>query len=1164
MRKLTKLQLTFVTVMALFCVSYAYAFDPSIYANYSKLATGNWVKISIPESGVYEITYDELLEMGFSNPARVHIYGVGGNGINEKLNGYPSDDLKPVPILRTNNKICFYGNGPVSFSMTDYSTLPHYTRAFNPYSQVGCYFLTQDASSDVTPTRKNVAELSEFVNMPTSMNFFYHERELLSMAGSGKDVLGEGFSRQSLKIDYYMPQLADSAVVVHSTIAANAAQTSYALAVLHSGGVTDTLQYDESTATIHMPLEYVFYNEVSPCESLKLSAPAERGQYEPLIRYTDASHPASLARLDYFILTYKQNNILANRTDNQMVMGFAATNGKERFELPGASSSTVVWFINNTKSPMVMTTYPYDDESGSGLAFFSGRASNSTYVAFDPSKTLKKISVFEPVENQNLHGMQVPDFLIITTDAYLEQANRLADLHRAVDGIDVAVVTQDQVFNEFSSGTRDAMAYRLLCKMLYDRDSNKFKNLLLFGTGSYDNRELFGSHPDALLTYQSDNSNELAGSYTSDDFFGFLEDNSGTNLAKDKLSIGVGRITCTDADEARSDVDKIVEYYANPDYGVWRNHTIVSSDSPDGGEFLYQGQGYQNQIDNKLNTGMHVNTVHNSMYPRSTTQGDVDVDRKTATEAKRQLNYLLRDGAYFATYVGHAGSVSLTKYNNMWTTADVSSTSYPHYPIMSLACCDVAHFDNEMRGIAETMFHKRDGGAIALLASTRMVEGSANDWLNQYFINSLFSYDSKGVMPTLGEAYRQSKLGFTAANSNKLSFILLGDPAIKVNYPISRFNITSVNGTDMTDTSAVAGIRPLCKFEIKAQVVDADGNIDTGFNGDATVILYDREYLFTTLSGFVGLQTVDREIYMDRQKLAEVSGRVVNGMFTGTMIAPRIQLGRKTETLMMLLRVYAHKDNSDYMVNGFTKQIEMLPYDESQIVNDNEAPVIEAMYLNDATSFTDGAVVSPDAMLYINVRDNECIDIQPNSASTSMKLQLDGGKISYSDVTSNVTVSDGCKAVAIQLPLSNLTEGLHTLTFLVYDMMGNSATRTISFMVGQYAVANICCDKSPAFVNGAVSFDVDSEIPMAPEMMVRVTDATGKLVWKSDAASLPVTWDMKDMNGNKVPAGLYRYFGTYNDGKNYGGTPICKLIVLDPLKTAAKKLKTKNQELDIE
>ena len=1158
MRKLTKIQLTCVAMMATLCVGYAYAFNPSIYATNSKLSAGNWVKISIPESGIYEITYDELMEMGFSNPARVHIYGVGGNGINEKLNGNASDDLKPVPILRTNDKICFYGNGPVSFTLSNYTTLPHYTRALNPYSQVGCYLLTQDASADVTPTKKNVSPVSNYVSTPTSMNYFYHERELLSMASSGKDLLGEGFARQSLKIDYYLPHLADSSVVVHSSIAASAAQTSYAIAVLHSGGISDTLQYSEATSTIHMPLEYVFYNEVSPYESLKLSAPAERGQYEPLLKYTDATHPASLARLDYFILTYKQNNVLANMADNQMLMGFAATNGKERFELPGASSSTVVWNITSTKLPMKITTYPYDDESGSGLAFYSNAASNSTYVAFDPSKTLKKISGFEPVANQNLHAMQVPDFLIITTDAFLEQANRLADLHRAVDGIDVAVVTQNQVFNEFSSGTRDAMAYRLLCKMLYDRDSDKFKNLLLFGTGSYDNRELFGSHPDMLLTYQSDNSNELGVSYTSDDFFGFLEDNSGTNLSKDKLSIGVGRITCVDAEEARSDVDKIVEYYATPDYGVWRNHTIVSSDSPDQGEYLYQGQGYQNQIDNNLNTGMHVNTVHNSMYPRSTTEENVDVVRKTATEAKRQFSYLLRDGAYYATYVGHAGSVSLTKYNNMWTTADVSRTSYSHYPIMSLACCDVAHYDNEMRGIAETMFHKRDGGAIALLASSRMVQGSANDRLNQYFINALFSYDRNRVMPTLGEAYKQSKLGFVESNSNKLSFFLLGDPAMKVNYPISRFNITSVNGTDMTDTASVAGIRPLSKFEIKAQVVDADGNIDTGFNGDATVILYDREYLFTTLTGFLGVQTVEREIYMDRQKLAEISGRVVNGMFTGTMIAPRIQLGRKTETLMMLLRVYAHKDNTDYMVNGFTKQVEMLPYDETQILADNEPPVIEAMYLNDAASFTDGAVVSPDAMLYINVRDNECIDIQPNSASTSMKLQLDGGKQSFSDVTSNLTVSDGGKSVAIQLPLANLTEGEHTLTYLVYDMLGNSASRTISFMVGQYAVANISCDKSPAYVNGTVSFDVETEMTMIPDMMVRVTDATGKLVWKSDLGSLPVTWDMKDMNGKKVPAGLYRYFGTYYDGRNYGGTPINILIVLDPVKTAAKNKEIKN------
>ena len=107
------------------------------------------------------------------------------------------------------------------------------------------------------------------------------------------------------------------------------------------------------------------------------------------------------------------------------------------------------------------------------------------------------------------------------------------------------------------------------------------------------------------------------------------------------------------------------------------------------------------------------------------------------------------------------------------------------------------------------------------------------------------------------------------------------------------------------------------------------------------------------------------------------------------------------------------------------------------------------------------------------------------------------------------------------------------------------------FMVGQNGVVDLVADKMPAFLDGTVSFDVETELTRVPDMVVRVTDATGKLMWMTTANSFPVTWDMKDMNGNKVPAGLYRYFGTYNDGVNYGGTSINKLIVLDPLTTAS-------------
>jgi hypothetical protein len=265
------------------------------------------------------------------------------------------------------------------------------------------------------------------------------------------------------------------------------------------------------------------------------------------------------------------------------------------------------------------------------------------------------------------------------------------------------------------------------------------------------------------------------------------------------------------------------------------------------------------------------------------------------------------------------------------------------------------------------------------------------------------------------------------------------------------------------------------------------------------------------------------------------------------MIAPRSPLARNEG---VMLRVYAHKDDTDVMVNGFTKQVKMLPLDENNVINDGESPVITSMYVNDEATFADGALIAPSAMLYISATDNEAISMQPNSVSNTMILQLDGGKQSYGEVTYYATVGEDGKTVNIEFPLSNLTEGLHTLTYTVYDMLGNSASRTISFLVGQASAVELVADKLPAFLDGDVNFNLDSELTTSPEMVVRVTDAVGKLVWMTKTSSFPVQWDMRDMDGNKVPAGLYRYFGTYNDGVNYGGTSINKLIILEPVKTA--------------
>ena len=1150
MRQLTKLQLVCLAILAIFCVSTASAFHPSKYATTSKLANGKWVKITIPENGVYELTYNELREMGFANPDQVKVFGSGGGRISEILNGNAPDDLVRVPMLRINNKICFYGVAAVTFSITDYSGSPNFIRALNPYSQVGCYFLSEDNYPDINPIKKATVTVNNYVNTPSSLGFFYHENERASVSYSGKDMLGEDFTNDRVFIDYNLPDLSDSLIVVRTVIAANVDQITYASAALHSGGVTDTVPYAVSSSRIYSPSgDYVYYNYASPFARLKLSKPAEQGQYEPFLKFSASNPNVSMSKLDYFILTYKHTNLLRADNGNQVLMGYGQTNGSERFQLPNAPAGTVVWGVNTPAQPVEVTTSTYNDLSGSGLCFFSTSANTSLYVAFNPNSTLKKISAYEYVNNQNLHGLATPDLVIITDKTLHEQAQRLADMHAAIDGIDVLVVDQDQVFNEFTSGTRDGMAYRLFCKMLYDRNNAKLKNLLLFGAGSFDNRGILGEHPQDLLTYQSDNSNYADFSFTSDDFFGFLGDNSGANIPADRLTIGVGRITSANPEEAKSDVDKIVRYYANPDYGVWRNNTMVMSDSPDKGLHMFQGEGYKNMIDNELLTGMHVSTVHNSMYPRSNTQPTVVPRRRDAVEANHKLSNLFKEGLYFATYVGHAGPVMFTKYSNTWKTSDVVTTKYDHFPIMTTACCDVAHFDNDTRGIAELMFHQPEGGAIALMTSSRMVYATHNDQLNKYFINAMFSHASTGKFLTLGEVYKQAKLGFEQSNANKLSFFLLGDPAMKINYPISRFNITSVNGTNMTDSTAIAQVSPLMKFNFTAQVVDADGNLDTSFNGNATATLYDKDDLFTDLTFAVDGVQVTRNIYKDRNKLTEVAGRVVNGVFNGTMIVPEAVLAKNAN---VLLRVYAHKENTDYMVNGFTKQIKMLPYSQTLAVNDNVAPAITSMFINDQNQFTDGATVGSSSMLYITATDNEGISVQPSTFDRTMSLVLDEGKNTYRDITCYAVVDDMGKLLNIEFPLDNIAEGIHTLTFTVYDIVGNKATRTITFMVGMNGQFELVADKMPAYLNGEVNFDLTSELTTSPEVIFRVTDATGNLVWMTKTSNFPLTWDMKDMNGNKVPAGLYRYFGTYDDGSNHGGTAIKKLIVLDPVKTAAQ------------
>ncbi|MBR5085667.1 MAG: type IX secretion system sortase PorU [Muribaculaceae bacterium] len=1110
----------------------AQAYSAANYANTSKLATGKWVKIAIPENGIYQLTFEELAQMGFSNPQGVRIYGAGGYAINEKLDGSQIDDLQPVPFKIFDNKICFYGCGVVNYTLSTPTGIPHYTRETNCYATKGYYFLTQDDGTDaLEPEIVQSSTPSSAVIRATSLDYWHHEQDLISPGESGKEMLGEAMTGAQVTIPYNIPELcSDSATVVNCCAGAKVTAASYVKAELNGLDMDYTL----SSSKIYAPANsFVYYNYASPYNKIKPDdGVPQSGNVN--VKITSSTGTVSSAWLNYIIITYYHLNDLTNAADNQLRVGLNKVTKNDRITFNNATQELQLWNINNPNAPKMCALTSANDVMG----FSPNENTNwQQYIAFDPTKDLKSIDGYEEIENQNIHGLPTPDMVIITNEKLLPQAERIAQMHRDNDNMIVHVLDQQKIFNEFSSGTPDAMGIRLMNKMFYDRNSNKFKNILMFGAGNYDNRQLRAKNDCAILVYEAENSNDEEYSYVCDDFFGILDDNSGTSLASEYLRMGVGRIPCASLQEAESDVDKLLDYVNNPDYGAWRNDVILVADDYDNGLHAFQTEGINEIIVDELSTGLMNNKVYISQFP-------TDPISNFAFDARKELIGKLTDGQYFMTYVGHGDKNYLTKNVQLWTTNQSNTVEYPHLPILTTACCDVARYDCNERGLVEIMFHKPGGGAIAMVTSARSVYANDNDALNQAFVRAMFCYSTKGYMPTIGEAYKLCKNSFgTKTNNNKMSFMLLGDPAMRVNYPKPFFKITKINGNDVGNSAITSGA--MQEITVEAKVYNPDGNtINTNFNGDATLSIYDYKKKETEITQRINRIDVTREIFYPQNLLTKVNGRVVNGVFTAKAVIPRYILSAGNYGSV---KVYAHQDDSEEMVNGTFDLLKLNSYNESAslTVQDNTPPVIETIYFNDEQSFSNGALIPANSTLYIRATDDYAFNNQSVAVGNSMNLLLDGGKTTYPYIKSYSTMTNEGKELAIEFPM-DLSEGRHTLQYTVYDAAGNKATEIVSFLVGTESQLDLTVEEEPA-VNEA-TFDVSTTLT-SPQVTIKVLDNVGNLVWSTTTDSFPYTWDLKDNNGNRVPAGVYKFFGTYKNNNNYGGTQIGHIIVIEPNKS---------------
>lgn len=1091
------------------------AFAPETYADNSCLSQGNWVKIAVKETGIHMIPVATLREWGFTDPSRVRIYGYGGVRIPDALllSNY-IDDLPLVQSAQTSSGIAFYAVGPLAVTLPDAEG--YISHAHNPWDTSGYYFLTD---SDI-PARAIPAEGSGSQSKGATSFSAYarHELDRVSPGESGHLLVGEDFRynpRSTFSFD--LPGRIDNTPVkIITRFFTYATSGSPTLSLSAAAG---SASVPLSVGTAKLPVTTIStYGDTC---LIRTEAPTMAGSKLSLTLSYSNSGVTRMANLDNIGITYQR----AISLNGVASLVFSSENPK--VSLAGATEKTHVWDVTDPLDIKEMN-FTLADGTASWTSPYTGPR---TYAAFNEGGAHAVPASAGRVANQNIHAEPVPDMVIVTSAAMRRQAERIADFHRnSVDSMRVLVVNKDLVWNEFGSGMPDINAVRRMLKMFYDRgassaDGHRLRYALMMGRPFFDHRHLTEymttSGFDNMPIWQTDSGSNESYSFCTDDILAFLDDGAGQNLSTDKLCIAVGRIAARDAEEARIYVDKLMAYNTRMPEGEWKNKIVILADDQDNGVHLDQAEALIAQVEvDQSGSDVMFNKVYIDAYEKV---------NGVTQEGRTQMYKWLNEGAMWWMYIGHASIDSWTKEGMLTRTDLVNNLYFRRLPILYAATCSFQRWDGTSDSGSEMMVKNPGGGVIASICPVRPVYISANGVFSRNFGTTLLQRDESGRFLPIGEILRRTK-NMSNSDSNRLRFVINGDPAMRVPMPRHRIVLEKINGEPMDAEdcpTVMARQRPV--FE--GYIADWQGKPLTDFNGTLHLTIYDAEESVTTL-GRGDSSDPGKESVFERQggKLYAGRDKIVNGRFATSVAMPsEIAWNYRNAAVNM----YAIADDGSDEAMGCNRNFYVYGFDES-VDADNNGPKIDALYLNHQ-SFASGDVVNESPMLFAEVSDDIGINLSTAGVGKTLLVRLDDTD-GFTDVSDYFTPSaDGKPAGTVAYPVGELAAGNHTLTFRVWDTSDNFAQASIEFYV-QPGLApkifDVYTDANPALTQA--NFYVRHNRPDATiRVEVEVFDLQGRQMWSDTATgrsdmfvTTPLTWNLTDRAGRRVPRGIYVYRAT--------------------------------------
>lgn len=879
-----------------------------------------------------------------------------------------------------------------------------------------------------------------------------------------------------------------------------------------------------------------------------------------------------------------QQVVITNTTGSQKgrltVNVSAGGNNQIRILLNGKELGTLnVPILQYCKAGQVGGTYSLDNlridaKDTVTIVNVSGETARLDYVsmAWEKAIPLPNLSGSHPaatyvknIANQDLHADGQADLVIIipASRTLLKQAQRLKEFHESHDGMRVNIVAADQLYNEFSSGTPDANAYRRYLRMLQDRaatEADMPKYLLLFGDCVWDNRMLTADckrfdPDDFLLVYESENSFSETVCYAGDSWMGILAEGAGSDARRELQDVGVGRFPVTTVAEAKIMVDKTINYSKNQNGGAWQNTIMFMGDDGNDNIHMKDVDSVANSVGRDYPNFLIKKVMWDAYTRESSATGN------TYPEVSKIIRQQQANGALVMDYGGH-GNATLISHESVLGLSDFSESRTSNLPLWVTAACDIMPFDGVTETIGEAAVLNEKGGAVAFYGTARTVFTSANKYINHAFMKRVLSLqDGKPI--ALGEAHRLAQndvmLGTnryptpTREDPNKtspeqdntenhLQYSLLGDPALSLNLPTAQVVVDEIDGV-----AVGSGTMPTVKA---GSVIKMKGHVAgvEGFNGVVTATVRDtREEITCKLNNTSGDGAEVAFKYLDRTKtLYHGSDSIRNGQFELTFAVPK---DINYADGQGMINLYALNTDKTIRANGSCDQF--IVGGSAEAKNDSVGPSIYC-YLN-SPSFVDGGNVNSTPYFVAEIKDKDGINAAGSGIGHDLQLVIDGDMAKTYTLNNNFSYDFGTYTSGSTFySIPELEEGPHRLQFRAWDIQNNSSTAVLHFNVVKGLrpqLFNIGVTNNPARTSTTFIISHD-RMESNMDVVIELFDAAGRQMWRhaesgvSATGNYTVDWDLSVDGGRPLQTGVYLYrVKVSSEGSSYV-SKTKKLIVI--------------------